>query len=211
MSDYRTLQRWISDGESVNLDFKTSITSRHKIAKNLVAFANCRGGKLVVGIEDKGYLVGVDVDGEQYELDKAAQEFCFPAIELDYSKFQHQGKFVLIAEIHESTQKPHFAFNKNKTAKQIYIRVADECIIPPKKISEMLEKGEMNFTYRTAEFQRTKRELLSYLKVNANISVPQFAERQKLSEHNALRMLVDYLFEGIIRFDNKAALTFAKV
>ncbi len=209
MSDYRTLQRWISDGESVRLDFKTSITSPAKIAKNLVAFANCRGGKIVVGIEDKGFFVGVDLEGEKYSLNKSAKDFCFPAIDLTFDTIQHQGKLALIGNVQESRDKPHLAWNKKKTDKQIYIRVADSCIVAPKSIADMLQKGEMNFSYRTGDYHKTKRSLTEYLRANEQVDIPTFAQLYKLSEHNAQRMLVDFLFEGILKFKSQNNLIFA--
>lgn len=209
MSDYKTLQKWIEEGENVHLDFKTTITSPAKMAKNLVAFANCRGGKLVVGIEDKGYFVGVDVEGEKYELNKTANEFCTPTIPLYFEKIHHQGKFALVANVEESEQKPHYAINKKKTAQQLYVRIADECVVPPLSIKKMLENGEMNFTYRTSAYYHTQKNLVRYLKENGQITISKFAEWQRLSEHNAQRMLVDYLFEGILTLASKTPMVFA--
>jgi len=208
MSDYRTLQRWIEEGENAQLDFKTTINSPSKIAKSLVAFANSRGGKIVVGIEDKGFFIGVDVEGEKYELKKAAKEFCTPELELTFEKLQHQGKFALVAEVAESKTKPHYAINKKKTGQQLYIRVADECIVPSLSIKKMLENGELNFIYRTADYQRTKNDLLQYLRLNSTIDVAKFAEWQRLKEQNAHRMLVDYMLEGHLKNTNIQATEF---
>ena len=202
MSDYRTLQRWIEEGENAQLDFKTTINSPAKIAKSLVAFANSRGGKIVVGIEDKGFFIGVDVEGEKYELKKAGKEFCTPQIDLTFEKLQHQGKFALVAEVPESKMKPHYAINKKKTGQQLYIRVADECIVPSSTITKMLEKGELNFVTRTMQYHHTKKDLIKYLKQNQKIDVKTFAEWQRLNEQNAHRMLVDFMLEGYIKNTN---------
>ncbi len=199
MSNIHTLKRWIREGEGPQLDFKTTITSQAKIAKSMVAFANSRGGKIVIGVEDKGFLVGVDVEGEKYELEKAANQFCSPQVDLQYQKIEHQGKYVLIAEVRESRQKPHYAFNKKKTNQQLYIRIGDECIVPPNFIEKMLKNGELNVTFRTNDYQRTKRELISYLKEKTSINPQEFATWQRISERNAKRMLIDYTFEGILK------------
>lgn len=198
MNDISLIKKWIKEGEGSRLDFKTTISSRPKIAKNLVAFANSRGGKLIVGIEDKGFVVGVDYDGEMYELDKAASDFCFPPIPIKYSKLHHQNKTVMIAEVEESRQKPHFAIDK-KGKKTLFVRFADACVAPPQQIKKMLEKGELNGLQRTYDYEIAKRRLLEHLKVNKQLSVEKWAEIRNISEENARRFLVDMLLEGSIK------------
>lgn len=44
-----SIKSLILQGEGVMLDFKKTITSTEKIAKSLVAFANNKGGKLLIG------------------------------------------------------------------------------------------------------------------------------------------------------------------
>jgi len=202
MSDIHTLNQWIRAGEGPQLDFKTTITSYAKIAKSMVAFANSRGGRIVVGVEDKGYFVGVDVEGEKYELDKAASQYCSPNIVLQYDKIEYQGRYALVVNVAESLDKPHYAYNKKKTAQQLYIRVGDECIVPPIFVTKMLKEGDLNVTYRTGEYYRTQKQLVRYLKENQSISIEGFMEWQKVSTRNAQRMLVDYLLEGTLRITN---------
>ena len=210
--NYFTLKRWIEEGEGVQLDFKTRITSPSKIARNLVSFANCRGGKLVVGVEDKGHFIGVDIEQEKFELEKAATKFCNPAVEWNEQKIEHQGKQALIIEVPESNLKPHYALNKKQTAERMYVRIGDSCVVPPLVVQKMLENGELTFAYRTPAYRKTKAELLDYFKTNPNINVPTFAELQKLSENNAQRMLIDFLFEGIIKLkSSKPVMVFEPV
>lgn len=209
--NYFTLKRWIEEGEGVQLDFKTSITAPHKIAKNLVSFANCRGGKLVIGVEDKGHFIGVDVDQERFELNKAATKFCRPAVQWNEEKIEHQGKFALIIEVPESNQKPHYAINKKQTAEKLYVRIADSCVVPPLVIQKMMEKGELTFAYRTPAYRKTKNDLLEYLKTNTSIGIPKFAELQQLNENNAQRMLIDFLFEGVLKLKASNPMVFEAV
>jgi len=209
--DYFTLKRWIEDGESEQLDFKTTISAPAKIARNLVAFANCRGGKLVVGVEDKGYLVGVDIEQEKYELEKAATVFCNPAVEWSHQKIEYQGKFAMVVDIPESQNKPHYAVNKKKTAEKLYVRIADSCVVPPLAIQKMIVNGELNFAYRTAAYHSTKKSLQEYLVLNSEINVESFAQMQNLSEPNAQRMLVDFLFEGWLRLKKNKPMVFERV
>ncbi|MCK5042601.1 MAG: putative DNA binding domain-containing protein [Candidatus Aenigmarchaeota archaeon] len=54
----------ISFGESVNLEFKESLSKelRKEIKYSICAFANTLGGKILVGVDDSGEIIGVDYD-----------------------------------------------------------------------------------------------------------------------------------------------------
>ena len=49
----------IQSGESDTVEFKTRMPPEEIVARNLVAFANTRGGILIIGVGDKGEVIGV--------------------------------------------------------------------------------------------------------------------------------------------------------
>lgn len=208
MADFHILNTWIKNGEGPRLDFKTTITSRPKIARNLVAFANSRGGKLVVGVEDKGFLVGVDFEGEKYELEKTCQQYCSPQISIQrFSQLQSNGKIALVAEIAESLNKPHYAIDKNGN-KKLYVRLNDSCITPPESIKTMLLNGDLNGLQRTYDYELAKRNLIKHLKNNETINVQDWAKIRNIKTESAQRFLVDILLEGVINLVRKNELVF---
>ena len=57
-------------GESKNIEYKVSLPDKsEKYMKTIVAFANTQGGKLIVGVDDKTYQIGVN-----YELSSTERE-----------------------------------------------------------------------------------------------------------------------------------------
>ena len=76
------IQQLIAKGESDTLDFKKTISSASKIAKTMSSFANHKGGRLLVGVNDNGTISGVRSEDEKYMLDLAASFFCKPEIKL---------------------------------------------------------------------------------------------------------------------------------
>jgi predicted HTH transcriptional regulator len=48
----------IAEGENDTLDFKKTISSASKIAKTMTAFANHKGGRLLVGVNDNKTISG---------------------------------------------------------------------------------------------------------------------------------------------------------
>lgn len=60
-----TLQQLISQGESETVEFKSSFNVA--TIESLVAFANTKGGSVLVGVSDKGKIVGCDVSNESVQ------------------------------------------------------------------------------------------------------------------------------------------------
>jgi len=52
------LLRRIADGEGARLEFKRGLPSPDKVARTLSAFANTKGGLLLVGVDDHGVVMG---------------------------------------------------------------------------------------------------------------------------------------------------------
>ncbi|HQK98034.1 MAG TPA: ATP-binding protein, partial [Bacteroidia bacterium] len=64
----------ISRGEGEMLDFKKEISSVHRIAKSIVAFANHHGGTLLVGVNDNGTISGVKAEEEKFMLEESSKK-----------------------------------------------------------------------------------------------------------------------------------------
>jgi predicted HTH transcriptional regulator len=62
LSDSEILQL-IRAGESETVEFKTDIPPDHILARVLSAFANTKGGTLLIGVSDKGEIVGLTKAG----------------------------------------------------------------------------------------------------------------------------------------------------
>lgn len=201
------IQQWIKDGEGATLDFKLTITSPAKIARSIVAFANSRGGRIVVGVEDHGHIVGIRPDEEKYELNRATKMHCDPPIELEYEEYEVNGKLLLIVHVRESLVKPHFVIDK-KGRRKIYVRIDDECVVPDPVIQEVIVKGDLNNLQRNFAYTQLKRQVKKYLQEHHSISIETYMNWKQCSERSAKRSLFDLMFEGIIlpqyadRFDS---------
>jgi hypothetical protein len=75
------LKNLIQTGESSFLEFKHSVASPEKIAREIAAFANTKGGTILIGVEDNGEIVGVEsYYEEEFWLNQAAREECIPEV-----------------------------------------------------------------------------------------------------------------------------------
>lgn len=109
-------------GETTKVQFKESFTSQKEIAKEMIAFANSKGGVILFGVEDKsGKLVGLSYDEIQVisrELGNAANEQVRPTIYIDTEVVRIGEKHFLICSIEEGKNKPYKNLNGEIWVKQ---------------------------------------------------------------------------------------------
>lgn len=192
------IRKLILEGEGTSLDFKNTITSCEKIARTLVAYANNKGGRLLIGVADDGRIVGVKSEEEEkYMITKAAGFFCKPALEPIFEEVYIDDKIVLVVEIAESDMKPHYALAEDKKW-WVYIRVKDKSVLASKIVVDVLKRGNKSDGV-FLEYSSKEKALLEYLEVNERITAREFSNMLNLSRRRSYRILVNLVLSGIIR------------
>lgn len=109
-------------GETTKVQFKEAFTSQKEIAKEMIAFANTKGGVILFGVEDKcGKLVGLSYDDIQVisrELGNAANEQVRPTIYIETEVVLVDEKHFLICSVEEGKNKPYKNLNGEIWVKQ---------------------------------------------------------------------------------------------
>lgn len=105
------LLKLISLGETSKVQFKKDVTNEVSIAQEMVAFSNSRGGKLIIGIDDKtGDMVGLsfqDIQRINKNLVNAAQNHVKSPIAIETETVDVKGKKAIIVSIEEGINKPY--------------------------------------------------------------------------------------------------------
>ncbi len=86
---YRQLLEIIEEGENIQCEFKRKFSTAEKIAREMVAFANTKGGYILFGVDDDKKIVGVESEKETTELVKdTAVNHCEPKLlySIDYKE-----------------------------------------------------------------------------------------------------------------------------
>lgn len=123
------IERLIAEGEHESQDFKFAISDARKIARSVSAFANCRGGRLLIGVKDNGTVAGVRNEEDVYVVELAARRYCRPSQHVDFKAFNvGAGQVVIQATIMRAEGRPVMACDTDGRWKTFY-RVADENII----------------------------------------------------------------------------------
>ncbi|WP_231459578.1 MULTISPECIES: helix-turn-helix domain-containing protein [unclassified Pedobacter] len=193
-----SIKSLILQGEGVTLDFKKTITNTGKIAKSLVAFANNKGGKLLIGVADDGTIKGVKAeDEERYMILTAAHQFCKPAIEPNFEEIYVDDKLILVANIPESDTKPHYALDEDNKW-WAYIRIDDKSVLASKIIVEVLKNDHKNNGVLIS-YSDNEKKLLEYLDKNDKITLKEYSKLMRSSYRKAQKIIVNLILANVIK------------
>lgn len=117
----------VARGEGGELEFKSGDVAPGKLAREVVAFANLRGGRILLGVEDDGKLTGWRKDKtEEWLMDSVIAENVHPRIIPDYEELVVKGKRIGVVAVPQGTVKP-YAVQKRGGGDKIFIRIGSVC------------------------------------------------------------------------------------
>lgn len=194
MSEY--IYNIIEQGEHEKLDFKFEVNDARKIAITLASFSNTKGGKLLIGVKDNGKIKGIKTEEEFYMLDLAANNFCKPAIEIKYSKWNIDGKIILEADVPEGKEKPYYA--RNESNKWLaYFRQDDQ-----NHLANIIQLNVWkNYTQKRGilvKYSQNESLLMNHLSDNEGITLKTFIEIANIQRRAAVNILSKLVSFGLI-------------
>ena len=116
----------IRNGENEKVEFKRKITN--EIGRDVCAFANTRGGTIIIGISDNGQIVGVKKDENIYNMVSSVS----PLPKLEIEKVHIGKKRIVVVTVRPSK-------NIHSFRGIVYIRVGS--INRPLDIKEIIERS----------------------------------------------------------------------
>lgn len=199
------LYKLIEDGESFNIEFKRKFSSPEKIAKEMIAFANSKGGKIIFGVDDDRKIIGIDSEKGEVELvSSAAKFYCEPEVEFTTEIVSIKNSDLLVVDIPESKKKPHRLVNNGTNNNKVYVRLNDKSVIASRETIQILKSlnnpNPLKITFGTIE-----KTLINYLNQHERITVKEFKKLVNISERRASRILINLVRAGVLlhhRIDN---------
>ncbi len=195
------LFKLIEEGEGPTIEFKRKFSTPEKIAKEMIAFANTKGGYILFGVDDDRKIYGVESEKSEIELiDTAAKFFCEPEVHFKTEIVPIKQKDVIVVEISESRTKPHKLIDENdKTSTRVYIRHKDQSVIASKETASILKYSNPDSKPLIISLGKIEKSLMEFLKENDRITVKGFRKLVNISERRASRTLVTMVRAGLIR------------
>jgi predicted HTH transcriptional regulator len=187
----------IAGGENEVLDFKKTISSASKIAKTMSAFANHKGGVLLVGVNDNKSISGVRSEDEKYMLDLAAHFYVKPEIDIEIIEWEFGGKVVLEAKIPEGKNKPYYSKDEEGNW-WAHIRVKDQSLLASKIVVDVLKRSHGHMP-NIIKYTEHEAGVLKYLEKNKRATLKEICKLLNISRWRAQRMLVALVSAGVVR------------
>lgn len=197
------IRELIRSGENGVVEFKKTIPLPEKFARALVAFANTRGGKILVGIDDDRRVTGIhDFEEELFLLEKAASFFCAPEVHFVASEQSFEGKLLMLIEIPESSHKPHHAIT-DSGERLLYVRSGAQCVMASPLVARSLQmEKEGRESKNPAIVSKNEQALFRYLEQRNRISLKDYARLINVSKRRASKILIGLTMDGKLFMHN---------
>ncbi len=109
--------------ESETVELKESVVD--DIKKEIIAFVNCDGGRLYVGVRDDGTVAGIEnPDEAALQISNMARDTIKPDVTmfLQYETLEENGKQIIAVDIQRGTQRPYYISRKGMRPEGVYVR-----------------------------------------------------------------------------------------
>lgn len=109
--------------ESETIELKEIVTD--EIKKEIIAFANCNGGKLYIGVKDDGTVIGVDdADNVSLQISNMVRDTIKPDVTMfvHYETIEEKGKEIIAIDIQRGTDRPYYLAKKGMRPEGVYVR-----------------------------------------------------------------------------------------
>jgi len=196
--DEKELMFIVEQGEGQFIEFKENVDK--SLSKEIVAFSNAQGGKIYLGITDKGVVKGINITNSLNSTIIDIAKNCDPPIKVNLNKYKN----ILIVDVEEGKNKPYscsFGFYLRRGAssqKLLRDEILEFTISEGRKTFD--EEINENFKY-SEDFDETKLEgYLKEAKLTNNLD----------NESILINLGVAKKIDGTLKFNNAGVLFFAK-
>lgn len=196
------LRNLIQTGEGRYLEFKKTTPSEEKIAREIGAFANTNGGTILIGVDDHKNITGITAYfEEEYVLNRAAYEYCVPAVEIDIELIHHGNQDVMVVRVPEAEKKP--VYIKSKKKRLVFVRRDDKSVLASDEQAEIL-KNRYSDEGVTFEYGEREQMLFRYLNEYGEITVLKYSQLINVTTYRASKILVNLVSAGVLKLFNRS-------
>lgn len=144
------------------------------ICREVIAFANTKGGVIYIGVQDDGQVLGVkDVDHVTLQISNMVRDSIKPDVTMfvRYETLEVEGKHIIAVTVQQGSARPYYLGNKGLKPSGVYVRsgtstnpASDAAIRTMIKATdgdcfETMRSMEQSLTFETAANQFEKCEI----------------------------------------------------
>lgn len=197
--DINLVRQWVTKGENETLEFKLKANHPEKIIREMAAFANTKGGYLIVGVSDDRKIIGLKYPEEaRFQINKALQRYCQPALHFrSFTLRTPDNRVLLVYEVPKSKNLPHF-IESPAGERKAYFRIGENSIQASPELCTILQ--HTHNTKNTAfTYGETEHKLMQILDNEQTVTVDSFAVKANISRKTAADILVLMVLAKVIR------------
>ena len=197
------LKNIINRGETTKVQFKRTFRVAEDVANELVAFANSRGGLLVIGVDDKtGNILGLSFEELQRLgslIASAANDAVVPALFPVVDTVNVDGKMLMTVEVSKGLEAPY----KNKKG-EIYVKQGPD----KRRVTDNLELLRLFYDSSSYQPDRAGMDGTSIEDLDM-IRLDEFFKKYYHTPISKLEMPLERALHNLDIIDDKGRLTMA--
>ena len=158
--------------ESETVELKEIVVD--EIKKEIIAFANCNGGRLYIGVRDDGEVIGLDDPDKVFlQISNMVRDAIKPDVTmfLHYETIEEKGKKIIVVDIQRGTNRPYYLAKKGMRPEGVYVRQGYSSVPATNTaIRRMIKETdgdhfeemrslEQDLTFKTAEKEFSERNI----------------------------------------------------
>lgn len=200
--EINSLKSLVSKGESLTLEFKLKANHPQRILNEIVAFANSKGGLLLIGVDDNGVFEGLnDGDEDIYLLERLIHEQIYPSLECQFKKVAiSKTKEIVIVEVKEGKEKPYYVNETGKKQGTAFIRIKDESI-KAGKVLRMLINSKHADQAQNLSLDQDLKPIFQLFKERPKLDLSFLIEKSRISRRKVEFIILDLIKAGLLGFE----------
>ncbi|MFA7289789.1 MAG: ATP-binding protein [Melioribacteraceae bacterium] len=200
---FKRFERLLEQGECTTVEFKQRFSTYEKIAKEIIAFANTKGGFILFGINDNGSIYGLESEKSDTELIiECCEKYCEPMVKYNIENLEYKKKDILILYVNESKTKPHRFQDYNSkidlNSAQVFIRVNDKSVPASKEMIKILQTQTEEKTLTNYNVGKNEKIVFEMLQSKETITVKELSESANISQRRASRTLINLVRANLL-------------
>ena len=186
-------------GENNQIEFKQKLNEPDNILKEMVAFANSKGGNLLVGVADNGTITGVKDPFEITSvLQKGINDQIFPRIRYMEEIIPISLKrSVVNYKIYTGKRKPYYLNPQNSRKGTAYVRYEDQSIKASWELIRILKEPDRKKGF-TIQLTDLHHQVIRLFKESERVTVHCVIEELNIERRLAGSILTSLVLANIL-------------
>lgn len=200
---FKKFENLIGQGEGTTIEFKQRFSTHEKIAKEIIAFANTKGGFILFGINDNGSLYGLESEKSDIELiAECCEKYCEPPVKYNLENLEYKKKDILILYIYESNIKPHRIQDYNSkidlNSAHVFLRVNDKSVPASKEMIKIMQTQTEEKSLTNYNVGKNERIVFEILQKKETLTVKELSDSANISQRRASRTLINLVRANLL-------------